>query len=146
MFSDRIKHTLNFLGMFLQLPELIWWLRNVPISKKVLKTYESMNGSTWSLWMAWYIVQSGVQEQFLPRSKIFFGRFLLSARDIPQILLLLGIFVCKTLLIKIHVFMLTLEKHHSSCCKTPENTLFIENTYMFDFTKLYITSLITTVS
>ena len=31
-FSGRIKHTLSFL--FLQLPELIWWLRNVPISKQ----------------------------------------------------------------------------------------------------------------
>ena len=29
-----MKHTFSFLWLFLQVPELIWWLRNVPISKQ----------------------------------------------------------------------------------------------------------------
>ena len=56
-------------------------------------------------------------------------------RDLPQILLLLGIFVCKKSLIKNWCFlrkiMLTLWKHRSTCSKTPENTLFVENTSRF---------------
>ena len=59
----------------------------------------------------------------------------ITARDIPQILLLLGIFVCKKLLIKYCCFFrkikLTLWKHRSTRSKTPENTLFVENTSRF---------------
>ena len=33
-FSDPVKEGLSYLQLFLELPELIWGLRNVPISKK----------------------------------------------------------------------------------------------------------------
>ena len=50
-------------------------------------------------------------------------------------------FVCKKLLIKNMFFfrksMSTLEKHHSIASKTPENTLFIENTYRFWFERIW---------
>ena len=36
-FSDLVEEGLSYLQLFLELPDLIWGLRNVPISKKYAK-------------------------------------------------------------------------------------------------------------
>ena len=39
-FSDLVEEGLSYLQLFLELPDLIWGLRNVAISKKYAQNYE----------------------------------------------------------------------------------------------------------